>query len=210
MAFIKSLTAPNGAPTTYHKIVKIEGQAKEGTLLVNVASWPSEADHMSGKAPSWMHYETLPLSASLLDSITSSLVTAGNFETATVVADTTDFDAAKVRKWVDIKATRDFQEFGGFTWDGSVFDSNPISVARITGSVVMAMLAANVGQPFLQTWKLADNTTRNLDGAQMMSVGLTLGQHVSAVHGTAETLYQAIQAATTQEELDAVVWPDPA
>lgn len=59
----------------------------------------------------------------------------------------------KEQKWQEIKKQRDQLGFGGFVFEGNVYDSNQVSQGRIMG-------AASAGID--QTWTLADNTTVEL------------------------------------------------
>lgn len=106
--------------------------------------------------------------------------------------------------WQKIKQARQAQELAGFEWDGSHFDSDAISQQRIAGAVQIAQL---LGAAFSIDWTLANNTARTLDAAQMIQVGLSLSQHVNAIHQVARGLRAAIDAATSAEQLDAVIWP---
>ena len=54
---------------------------------------------------------------------------------------------------------------------------------------------------------IADNSVRTLSAAQMVAVGVAAGQHVAAQRATARALREQIQAATTPQELEAIVWP---
>lgn len=110
----------------------------------------------------------------------------------------------KAAKWAEIRAARDAAEFGGFTWDGSAFDSDPMSQSRIQGAAQLAQLSP----AFSVDWTLADNNVRTLTGPEMIAVGVELGVHVSAQHAAARTLRAQILAATTAAEVEAVVWPD--
>jgi hypothetical protein len=115
--------------------------------------------------------------------------------------------ALKIARWSQVKVQRAAVEFGGFAWDGSAFDSDEMSQARIIGAVQMAVLAAAAEQPFAIDWTLQDNTVRTLSGADMIAVGLALGTHVATAHTIARALRDAIEAAATAEELEAIEWP---
>lgn len=113
-------------------------------------------------------------------------------------------DQIKAAKWSALKAARDAAEFGGFTWDGSVFDSDLTSQSRIQGAVQLAGLAP---ASFGIDWTLADNSVRTLDAAQMTAVGEALGTHVLTQHTIGRGLRAALEAATTAAEVDAIAWP---
>ena len=108
----------------------------------------------------------------------------------------------KDAKWFQIKQARTNAEYAGFTWDGSVFDSDATSQNRITGAVTLATL----GSAFTIDWILADNTARTLTQMDMIQVGVALGQHVAAQFSKGALLREAIEVATTQAEVEAVVW----
>lgn len=108
----------------------------------------------------------------------------------------------KDTQWNLIKQARSQAEYAGFTWDGSTFDSDALSQNRITGAVTLAQLSTS----FTIDWILADNTVRTLNQISMLQVGATLGQHVAAVFTNGVLRREAIEAATTPEEVEAVVW----
>lgn len=110
----------------------------------------------------------------------------------------------KADKWAEIKAKRQDVEFSGFTWDGSTFDSDPLSQSRIQGAVQLAGLNPTA---FTIDWTLADNTVRTLSATQMVEVGETLGIHVATQHTIARGLRQQIEVATTAAEVEAIAWP---
>lgn len=118
-----------------------------------------------------------------------------------------DVARAKADKLKEIHSIRDSKEYGGFSWDGSLFDSDPQSQLRIQGGVQLANMSAMSGQPFSIDWTLADNTVRTLSGADMIAVGMALAAHVQTVHATGRALRAQIEAATTAAEVEAVVWP---
>ena len=101
-----------------------------------------------------------------------------------------------------IKQARSSAEFGGFTWDGSPFDSDAISQSRIQGALQLAAMAPG----FTIDWTLANNSVRNLSAADLANVGAALGMHVAAQHAKARLLRSQIEVATTVAEVDAVTW----
>ncbi|HCP76812.1 MAG: hypothetical protein CML16_04095 [Pusillimonas sp.] len=109
---------------------------------------------------------------------------------------------ARDAKWIEIKKDRQQAEFGGFTWDGSAFDSDALSQSRIQGAVQLAQLDPN----FSIDWTLADNTTRTLDAADMVAVGVALGVHVNAVHAHGRLRRQQINDAKTIQEVEQIEW----
>lgn len=110
------------------------------------------------------------------------------------------------KTWERIKAAREAAEAAGFLYNGVLFDSDPVSIQRISGAVSLAMLAQAAGQPFSQTWTVADNTTMELDGPGMLAIGVALGEHISAIFEKARDKRAEIAQATTADQLDAIVW----
>ena len=106
----------------------------------------------------------------------------------------------KSAQWALIKAARDEAEFGGFTWDGSMFDSDQVSQARIQGAVLLA-----TGNPnFVVDWTLADNTVRSLTADDLIVLSLTLGEHVSLQHSRARNARALLDQATSISEAQAI------
>lgn len=115
-------------------------------------------------------------------------------------------DSAKTAKWAEVKQHRNEAENGGFVWDGSRFDSTPISQSRIQGAVQLATLAKLTNQPFSIEWTLMNNGTRSLSADDMIAVGMALGAHINEQHVRARQLREQIEAATTPEQVQAVRW----
>ena len=113
----------------------------------------------------------------------------------------------KAAQWALIKRARDAAEQAGFVWDGSGFDCDPTSQSRIQGGALMATTALLNSTPFSIDWTLADNTTRSLDAAQMIAVGLAMGQHIDSIHQTGRGLRAQLDAAMTPEAVAAIQWP---
>lgn len=120
-------------------------------------------------------------------------------------ADLRELEEVKAGKWLEIKSARNAAEHDGFTWDGSVFDSDPDAQTKIIGATQLANINP---ASFLMDWTLKDNTVRTLTGAQMIAVGQALGVHVNAQHVLGRTLRQQIEAATTAAEVAAIHWPE--
>lgn len=113
-----------------------------------------------------------------------------------------DLQAAKYARWEAMKVARDAAEVSGVIYDGVEYDTDPMSVQRITG----ACLQANVDPTMTWDWTAADNSVVTLDAAQMVALGTAVAAHVSACHAHSRTLRDQINAATTIAEVDAVTW----
>lgn len=101
----------------------------------------------------------------------------------------------KAEKWDEIKQQRDQLEFGGFEFEGNVYDSDQVSQGRIMG-------AASAGVS--QVWTLADNTTVELNASQLQQLYMTLQTHVAMAHERGRIARLAIASALTKEEVEAI------
>ena len=104
-------------------------------------------------------------------------------------------DEIKELKWTQIKKQRDQLEFGGFEFEGGVYDSDQVSQGRIMGAAI-----AGVDQ----VWTLADNTTVSLTAAQLQQLYAALQAHIASVHERGRIARQLIFDAETKEEVEAI------
>lgn len=104
-------------------------------------------------------------------------------------------DDIKSQKWDEIKSQRNQLEFGGFEFEGGIYDSDQVSQGRITG-------AASAGID--QTWTLADNTTVELSASQLQQLYAALQAHIASVHERGRIARQLIFEAETKEQVESV------
>lgn len=104
-------------------------------------------------------------------------------------------DEIKTQKWTEIKAYRDQLEFGGFEFEGNIYDSDQVSQGRIMGAA-----AAGIDQ----TWTLANNTTVELTALQLQQLYGALQAHVASVHERGRMARLAIESAETVEEVESI------
>ncbi|WOQ33651.1 DUF4376 domain-containing protein [Acinetobacter baumannii] len=117
-----------------------------------------------------------------------------NYETKKWV-DNRSLEDVKKHKWEHIKQQRDQFEYGGFEFDGGIYDSDQVSQGRIMGAAV-----AGVDQ----IWTLADNTTIDLSASQLQQLYAALQAHIASVHERGRIARQKIETALTYEEIEAV------
>ena len=101
----------------------------------------------------------------------------------------------KELKWTQIKKQRDQLEFGGFEFEGNIYDSDQVSQGRIMGAA-----AAGVDQ----IWTLADNSTVELTASQLQQLYSALQAHVASTHEKGRIARQLISEAETKEEVEAI------
>ena len=109
--------------------------------------------------------------------------------------DLTTLEDIKAQKWSEIKSQRDRLEFGGFEFEGNVYDSDQVSQGRIMGAA-----AAGVDQ----IWTLADNSTVELTALQLQQLYSALQVHVAGVHERGRIARQLIAEAETIEQVEAI------
>lgn len=104
-------------------------------------------------------------------------------------------DEIKNQKWQEIKKQRDALEFGGFEFEGGVYDSDQVSQGRIMGASIAGID---------QVWTLADNTTRLLTAGQLQQLYAALQTHIAVAHERGRIARQLIYEATSKEQIDAI------
>lgn len=109
--------------------------------------------------------------------------------------DPRSIEEIKAQKWAEIKSQRDQLEFGGFEFEGNIYDSDQVAQGRIMG-------AASAGID--QTWTLADNTTVDLTASQLQQLYAALQAHIASVHERGRIARQLINEAETKEEVEAI------
>ena len=104
-------------------------------------------------------------------------------------------DEIKTQKWAEIKSQRDPLEFGGFEFEGNVYDSDQVSQGRIMGAALAGID---------QVWTLANNTTVELSATQLQQLYAALQAHIASVHERGRIARLAIESAETKEEVESI------
>lgn len=107
--------------------------------------------------------------------------------------DPRSLDEIKAQKWAEIKSQRDQLEFGGFEFEGNIYDSDQVSQGRIMGAAAAGMD---------QTWTLANNTTVELTALQLQQLYAALQAHIASVHERGRIARQLIFEAESKEEVE--------
>lgn len=113
-----------------------------------------------------------------------------------------DIDLARSKKWKAIKIERQMRELSTFEWNTHTFQCDQASQMRIQSAVQAAIIDDGLNM----VWTLADNTTQTFSAAEIKQIGQALANHVNTCHERGRILRAEIQAATTQEELEAITW----
>ena len=109
--------------------------------------------------------------------------------------DTRTLAELKEQSWARLKQQRDAIEFGGFEYEGNIYDSDQVSQGRLMGAAI-----AGVDQ----VWTLANNTTVNLTGDELKELYATLQRHIASLHERGRIARFNIDAATTPQDIEAV------
>ena len=111
--------------------------------------------------------------------------------------------AAKINAQSRITAARNASERNGFEAYGKMFDSDSVAIQRISVAVQAAQV---VGESFVVDWTCADNSVIPLNYQQVLGLPVFMAQSANNMHIKSRTLKAQIDAATTLEEINAVVW----
>lgn len=122
--------------------------------------------------------------------------------------DTRSLVDKRAAKWDGIKQLRDAIEFGVFSYGGMVFDGDVDAQRRLGGYISISKSAIAAGQAFSADFTLADNTMVNLTAQDFVAIELAKVQSVAAAFAIAVDLRNQIEAALTEQAIEAVAWPE--
>lgn len=111
------------------------------------------------------------------------------------------------KKREEINAIRDMKETEGFTFNGTVFQSDQRSVERMAVASNAAISAILTNQPFQLVWRAADNSEHALDANGVLALTVALATHGNQLHETAKQLKSQVDSAATAEDVKGVEWP---
>lgn len=114
-------------------------------------------------------------------------------------------DDFKAEKLAQAKAARDAQEFGLFTYNGMVFDGDLDAQRRLSVLVSASKTSAASGYSFAKDFTLADNTVVQLTAEDFIGIEMAKLWQVDVAFQEYRVKRAAIEAATTLEELGAIV-----
>lgn len=115
------------------------------------------------------------------------------------------FKKAKQDKRAEINLARDESEQGGFEYMGKVFDSDQVSCQRMS-CAAQAMALAPEGTTI--TWTTQDNNTIDLSAKELVGLVVALAEWSNTCHKKATELKAKIEACTTEDELNQIVWSE--
>lgn len=199
---VKDYLPDNHAPTTFHRVKQVTLHPPFTMATVEVVSYASEDSYLAGASHLWANRLQIPMvniTGPINDHIENWLIDPASaqldgglspFGDGIIVGDRMEtLENAKERVWTRIKYMRQRKLAEPFLCDGNVFDAD---VQNVTGSATKAFISVSQGIPYAETYTLADNSVVELDGPQMIAVGLALGDRNSAVYQTARELRELI------------------
>lgn len=124
---------------------------------------------------------------------------------ATSIYAVTDLTAAKKVAKNRITEWRRKQQDSGFSFNGKVYDSDPISRSIINGAVTMALISIQQGQPYNVSWTTQDNSQVDMDANTIIAFGIAAATSFQALHAQAISLKTPINTKTTPAEIQAVL-----
>jgi hypothetical protein len=121
-----------------------------------------------------------------------------------VRVDEDELTHAKNKAEKSILTCRDVIITGGCKTPLGVVDTDEVSIRNILGSCQIAAIMKSLNQPFQIGWKYHDNVIRTLTADEMIGVGLVVMQHVSVCYSVSWAMKDALDAAVTIAEVEAI------
>lgn len=122
-----------------------------------------------------------------------------------------DLDTAKVEKIAELNAAKNHQlDTGGLEYEEDLFAYDDKALLRISGTILdwQDQISRGTVQPedIVQPWISKANRVHALSYDQLIELARLLRQEVQRIVFYGTYLEKLAQAATTLEELDAIVW----
>ena len=110
-----------------------------------------------------------------------------------------DVQAAKINK---LKGIRDAKELEPVAYNGSSFDFDTKSYDRINAAIIALDGGGSIG------WTTADNTVVTVTAADLRGVIAAAAARSNSLHIIYRGLKERVMAATTNEEVEEIHWPE--
>lgn len=121
----------------------------------------------------------------------------------------TDFPKAKATRWADMKAARKAAIETPLVTPYGTFDADPESADNIIRTAHLMQTEAQTlapGQQPTVDFTLADNSVVTLSAGEMVEVALLLAAQIQTAYARGREVRSAIDAATTDAQLQAITW----
>jgi hypothetical protein len=116
-----------------------------------------------------------------------------------------DIEVVRTRVLDRVSEENSITLLDGILFNGNVFDSDALSINRISGAVTLVLAARIAGSDFETDWILKDNTTTHLTGNDIIGLGQAAALQQQTCIFNARIKKDLINSLTTIEELMQVV-----
>jgi len=211
MAITKQLTNAAGIVYDYHRINSIIIDAQDN-LYATVASYIS-ADRATDQDRPVDRFSTqifTPITTGLVATAETLLIADatcklfGGVVTPDVIL--SDLDKAKAKKKAEIASARSVEMYADKTTSLGVFGSTESDNNKLSIAIQVTQLAAAAGQPAECGYKTVDGTYSVYTLAQLEQIALEIAAQVLPLYEKESRLVTQVDAATTVEDVEAVVW----
>lgn len=202
------MTMPNGSSATHHYLDNLS--ITDTTVTATVSS------RTAAGTMCWQDRISLDPGALTGDPYAAALTTLtgsdGYLAGGIVQDDPTPLDQLRATMLTRLARMRDDHLTSGCQTAFGRIDTDLVSRQNISGAVSMATIARAAGEAFSIRWRMRDNQYVELDADEMIQVGVTVGQYISAVYAASFAAKDEIDAAGDVAELQSVelsevVWP---
>lgn len=207
----KLIVDPNGVTTPWHFVKKVVVAPLEGAMIFTVYSYTEYGRALDMVPPVRAWEFSVPLGAALGISVgeTHTLLLGSPpspLANGTVHAtDLTEYGQALRKQLATARHLRDVAEFGPFTYNGMTFDGDLDAQRRLSGLVSAAKSTIAAGHTFTKDFTLADNSVVQLSAEDFIGIEMAKLWQVDEAFQVYRAKKAAIEAATTVEELEAIV-----
>lgn len=211
MPFSKTLVV-NGMTMTYARLSKFELQTRPLKAICCLELYSDKAEAAKGNVakvviPNFDVSDTFSRSLEeLLLKEPLFMMEGGSYSYEPLVE---DLAIAKEKKIFELKQERELAIDAPLTTPYGVFDNAKEDRDNITDTfLLLQQLEADntSGTPITVNFTKLDNTTATLNLTEIRNIALLMGQKVQLAYDKGRTLKTAVDAATTVEEVNAVVW----
>lgn len=111
----------------------------------------------------------------------------------------------KIKKRQRITAAKHQAEIEGFEFNGLPIRTGPLIRLALTAARLRAEADPNY---VYRNWQLADDTFRDMTAPEIIAIDDAVESFLQANSNTLADLFARIDAAETEEELEAIKWPE--
>lgn len=211
MSIIKTLTSTSGIVYEYHKIMYVVIDAQDN-ITASVASWINKdratdedapVDRFSFRINVPITVGMIPVAEALLVSELDSPLYGGLVTQDIVVS---ELDKAKAKKKAEIASARSMEMYADKTTTLGVFGSTESDNNKLSIAIQVTQLAAARGAPAECGYNDVNGVWSIYTLANLEQIALEIAAQVIPLYAKEAQLAVQVDAATTAEEVAAVVW----